>query len=290
MSLRYRSFAKVNLHLQVVGRRRDGYHELRTVFQTIDLHDLLTVSDGQEGVELTVSGMELPADSSNLAFRAAAGYLERWAPGQSVHLHLEKRVPMGGGLGGGSSNAATVLLALRERFGVPATIAELWPVARALGADVPYFLVGGTALGIGRGDEVIALPELPEEELWVAVPPVSIATAAVFAVLPEIEPMPLAPEILALAAGVPSSLARLHGWNDLEPVVFSTYPEVAEVVTALLRRGAPWVRLSGSGACLFTPVWGELASAEIANELPPGTKLWQTRMLGRRAIAELRNV
>lgn len=290
MRSRYRSFAKLNLHLQVVGRRRDGYHELRTLFQTIDLHDLLTVEPAARGVELTTAGLELPVASANLASRAAAAYFERWPAGAGVRLHLEKRIPVGGGLGGGSSNAATVLLALRERFGVPAAMAELWPVARALGADVPYFLVGGSALGFGRGDEVVAIPDLAAQELHVAVPPVAVSTAAVFAALPESPEAPLAASLLALAAGwSPPSLDGLELWNDLQPTVLATVPEVDAVYTALLRSGAVGVRLSGSGGCLFARLPAG-AQAEIAQRLPAGTGLLATRTLGRQEVAARRTV
>lgn len=290
MRTRYRSFAKLNLHLQVVGRRRDRYHELRTLFQTIDLHDLITVESAARGVELTTAGRELTAGSDNLASRAAAAYFEHWPAGTGVRLHLEKRIPVGGGLGGGSSNAATVLLALRERFGAPATIAELWPVARELGADVPYFLVGGTALGFGRGDEVVAIADLPEQDLHVAVPAVAVSTAAVFAALPESAGAPLASSLLALAAGwSPPSLAGLELWNDLQPTVLATVPEVNAVYTALLRSGAVEVRLSGSGGCLFAQLPAG-PQAEIAQRLPTGTGLLATRTLGRPEVAARRTV
>ena len=155
----YRSYAKINLHLQVVGRRADGYHELRTLFQTIDLHDTVGVELGGEGVRLEVRRGDVPSDEGNLAVRAALAYVQRWAPHQGVRLWLDKRIPVGGGLGGGSSNAATVLLALQDLLGDPAPVGELWSLARELGADVPYFLLGGTALGVGRGDEVFPVRE-----------------------------------------------------------------------------------------------------------------------------------
>jgi 4-diphosphocytidyl-2-C-methyl-D-erythritol kinase len=286
----YRSFAKVNLHLQVVGRRGDGYHELRTVFQTIELHDLLTVSSARSGIEFTVAGADVPAGPANLAYRAAASYLERWAPSASVRLHLQKRVPVGGGLGGGSGNAATVLLALRERFSAPASVLDLWPLARALGADVPYFLAGGTALGVGRGDEIVPLPELPESELWIAVPAVSVSTASIFSALVEKQAAPLAPEILALAAGSSRTVATLEGFNDLQSVVLAAYPQVADLYSALLRLGAPWVRLSGSGGCLFSPPWQGRPPAELARELPRGTKFLQTRTLNRESVEAQRRI
>ena len=285
MSRRYRSFAKINWHLQVVGRRRDGYHELRTIFQTVALSDDLTIAERAEpGVELAVAGLPLAADASNLAHRAAAQFLEQWAPSAGVLLHLDKRVPIGGGLGGGSSNAATVLLALRERFGVPERVSDLWPIARSLGADVPFFLVGGTALGVGRGDEVVVLPDLPAQDLWIIMPPVSIATATVFRELREIEPLPLAPQWLALAAGTGGDSVP-EGHNDLELAVFARYPAVAEAHASLLRCGAPWARLSGSGACLFAPAWQGAAEPDLVRQLPVGSRVWCVRTLGRAEVS-----
>ncbi len=217
----FRSFAKVNLHLEVVGRREDGYHELRTLFQTIDLADELEVERGGRGVALEVVGAELPAGPGNLAWRAAAAFLARWAEaGEGVRLRLTKRIPAGGGLGGGSANAATVLLALCAVWNLRPAYAELWREARELGADVPFFLVGGTALGFGRGDEIVPLPDPagPALELWLAMPPFAVPTRAVFGALEGLRRRQ--PSALLLAAEIGAAPPRERGWvgdNDLEP-------------------------------------------------------------------------
>jgi 4-diphosphocytidyl-2-C-methyl-D-erythritol kinase len=288
----YRSFAKLNLHLQVVGRRADGYHELRTLFQTIELHDELTVEPAAAGgVQLAVEGADLPVDGRNLAWRAAAGFLERWAPGTGVRLGLRKRVPVGGGLGGGSSNAATVLVALQETLGGPAPPEEMRRLAAELGADVPYFLVGGTALGLGRGDEVQPLPELPAADVWLAVPAVEVSTAAVFAALGPVTPRPLDPAIAALAAGrVPSRWTEIPPGNDLQDAVFAGFPAVARVYNALVGAGAETVRLSGSGATLFAAFPDPEAAREAARGLPPGCRFERTRFLSRSSLAAARRV
>jgi len=289
MSRVYRSFAKVNLHLQVVGRRADGYHELRTLFQTIALHDVLEVELGGEGVRLAVEGAELPGDERNLAHRAAARFLERWAPEQGVELGLRKRLPVGGGLGGGSSNAATVLLALRELVGRPQRVADLWPLARELGADVPFFLVGGTALGFGRGDEVVPIPDLPEREIWLALPPVAVPTAEIFAALPAPMSAALAAPILALAGGEPPPREwEAAAQNDLQELVLGRFTVIREVYTRLRAGGARGVRLSGSGSSLLA--WFEdAARAEaVARTLPEGTRLERTRTVNRASVAALR--
>ena len=152
MTVICQSYAKINLHLQVLGLRDDGYHELETIFQTIDLADEIALQRTDPGVRLQVVEGDAPSGERNLAYRAATEYLKRWAPDQGVHISLKKRIPVGGGLGGGSSNAATVLRALRTMVQADVDLDELEELAADLGADVPFFLSGGTAVGVGRGD------------------------------------------------------------------------------------------------------------------------------------------
>ena len=291
MPVTFRSFAKVNLHLQVVGRRPDGFHELRTLFQTIDLHDRLSVELVPElagRVELEITGAPtLSPGADNLARRAAEAYLAAYPQEAGVRLGLEKRIPMGGGLGGGSSNAACVLLALRELTGVPERRIDLWPLARALGADVPYFLCAGTALGVGRGDEIVPLPELPASDLWLVLPPFGLSTAAVFAALgasPAAFERPLAPSILALAAGdPPASLAALEARNDLEPAALAVSPALAALCdTFRATSGVQWLRMTGSGATLIAGIEAQAESA-IARRLPEGVGLRRVRTLSRQS-------
>jgi 4-diphosphocytidyl-2-C-methyl-D-erythritol kinase len=286
------SYAKVNLHLQVVGKRGDGYHELRTVFQTVDLADELTVEldagAAGAGVRLRVEGADLSAGPDNLAHRAAARFLARWAPGHGVALTLRKRIPMGAGLGGGSSNAAAVLRGLQRALGEPARGDELWLLARELGADVPYFLLGGTALGMGRGDEVLPLPDLPPRRLWLVLPPIHVATAALFGDLAELTPRPFDPRIM-----LPVQRGEL-GWetfayaaNDLEAAVFRRWPELAALHAALVTAGLV-ARLSGSGAAFWAMEAGEsTGGAEGTGErlrslrLPQGTRIERVRTVSR---------
>jgi 4-diphosphocytidyl-2-C-methyl-D-erythritol kinase len=280
-----RSPAKVNLHLQVIGRRPDGFHELRTVFQTVDLADEVALELGGRGVRLEVEGADLDAGPDNLAHRAATRFLGRWAPHQGVAITLRKRIPMGAGLGGGSSNAASVLLGLQRLLGEPAPHPDLWLLARELGADVPYFLVGGTALGVGRGDEVIPLPELPERELFLVLPPVHVATAEVFAELGELTGKPFEPRIMALVQrGKLGWGAFVHATNDFEAAVFRRWPELA-AVHAALQGTATVARLSGSGAALWAmsdePDAGERLSGL---RLPVGVRLERVRTVSRAAL------
>jgi 4-diphosphocytidyl-2-C-methyl-D-erythritol kinase len=289
------SYAKINLHLQVVGKRNDGYHELRTVFQTVDLADELTVelgdarASGEQRVRLTVEGADLSAGPDNLAHRAAAGFLERWAPDQGVTLTLRKRIPMGAGLGGGSSNAAAVLRALQRAFGEPAPPAELWLLARELGADVPYFLVGGTALGTGRGDEILPLPDLPERELWLVLPPIHVSTAALFGDLGQLTARSFDPRImLPVQRSELGWKAFAHAVNDLEAAVFRRWPELAALHADLVSAGLV-ARLSGSGAAFWAMEAGEGSGGEGTGErlhglrLPEGTRIERVRTVSRAA-------
>ncbi len=283
-SVELRCCAKVNLHLQVVGRRADGYHELRTIFQTIDLADELEVELRGEAVRLVVEGGDaLGAGPENLAHRAASAFLARWAPGQGVELALRKRIPMGAGLGGGSSDAAGVLVALQHLLGHPAPAPELWELARELGADVPYFLVGGTALGMGRGDEVLPLPELPARELLLVLPGIHVPTRELFAEVGELTARPFDPRILALVQR--SDLgwgAFVHAANDFEAAVFRRWPELAALHADLGATGAV-VRLSGSGSAFWI--------LEAAHPpLPGGVELPGTRRPVGTRIERVRTV
>ncbi len=282
MSPLYRSFAKINLHLQVVGRRADGFHELRTLYQTVSDHDLLRVELTSGEISLSIAEGSVEAGEGNLALKAARAYLEHWKPGAGVRLELFKRLPIGAGLGGGSSNAATVLVALTDLTGIPEDRGELWRIARAIGADVPYFLVGGTALGVGRGDEIIALPELSQASLWIVTPPISISTGSVFAALGPHYDSEVAAELLALAGGLQvPRVSAFRGRNDLEPVVFERYPMVASVYNALLEAGAESVGLSGSGSSVFARFAEQKPPSSWVERLPAGSRVVQTTTLSR---------
>lgn len=283
--LRCRSYAKLNLHLQVVGARPDGYHELQTLFQTIELHDTLTLRLRPEGtgrVSIVVEGGGVPADERNLAARAGRAYLNRWSPQWDLHIDLEKRIPVGGGLGGGSSNAATVLWALQEQLGSPASPEDLEAVARELGADVPFFLYGGTAWATGRGDVIKPLGDLDEQEVWLITPPVEVPTAEVFGRLGELTVQPAPSSIVRLVqGGAGGRVDRLEGWNDLEPIALQHYPVLRDVRTALLAVGAAPVRLSGSGATLFAFFRSPMSVEALSGRLPVGCRVARSRTLSR---------
>ena len=234
--------AKINRSLQVMGVRPDGYHELRTVFQSITLHDTLTVRVTRGPFRLTCSDPACPADERNLVWRAAA---ELWAASagrgrlRNVSVHLAKRIPMQAGLGGGSSDAAAALRALSTIWRTdPAAVAD---VARSLGADVPYFLEGGTVLGLDRGDLLFPLADLPPAWVVLVLPGFGVSTKDAFGWWDQ-----------ARAGKKGSGLGRGSGLaNDLEALVAKRHPEVARFVRALERLGASQAAMSGSGSAVF---------------------------------------
>jgi 4-diphosphocytidyl-2-C-methyl-D-erythritol kinase len=257
-ALRVRSHAKVNLGLEVLGPREDGYHELRTVFQTLELHDDLVLTPAADGVTAACEHPGVPTDARNLAVRAAELLREYAGVRQGVHIAITKRIPVAGGMGGGSSNAAATLMALDRLWGTGLGRDGLHPLARRLGADVPFFLLGGTALGLARGDEVYPLFRQVEGEAVVADPGLSVSTAAVFARCDAtLTPRENGTTIFRF---ISSHLERRSDTfrflrNDLEAPAFEEVRELASRVGPirgiLVREGALLTSLSGSGSSYF---------------------------------------
>ena len=258
------AYAKINLTLDVLGRRTDGYHELATVMQTIDLHDTicLTATDDNR-VHMICTAPELSNDE-NLAARAVSLVRERLASTQGVKIELCKRIPMAAGLGGGSSDAAAVLLALQQWWQLQLSPSDLLNMAASLGSDVPFFLTGGLALCEGRGERVTPLaPYWPPSMRWLLLlkPAISVSTRAVFHNLPAsdyTDGTHTRVVSTALNAGQIPNVDYLH--NGLERGVLERYPEIAAAREDLLKAGARFVGLSGSGPTLFAP-FAELACA-----------------------------
>jgi len=256
------AYAKINLTLDVLGRRADGYHELATVMQTIDLCDTicLTTTD-DDRVQMICTTPSL-SNEENLAARAATLLRQRLALTQGVRIELHKRIPVAAGLGGGSSDAAAILLALHQWWRLPLSPVDLLDMATSLGSDVPFFLTGGLALCEGRGERVSRLSShWPTAMRWLLLlkPAISIATAVVFRSLPVSDYTDGNYSRTVSSAFNAGSMPRaedLH--NSLERSVLEHYPEVAQAKEDLLRAGASLVRLSGSGPTLFAP-FAELA-------------------------------
>lgn len=243
------SFAKVNLHLEVVGRRADGFHELRTIFQTVSLADRIEIGVGSRRGGLVVEGPAsagVPADERNLVVQAAEAFRARFG-GPSPRIRLHKVIPAGGGLGGGSSNAATVLSMLRQVVGAPERVEDLMPLACDLGSDVAYFLVGGTAFAGGRGERITALPELPRRRLYLLIPPAGNPTSEVFGRLAA-PPVEGPSSRLVIPPGVSWPELIADGRNELEAAACEVLPALSEIHQRARRAGARQVRLSGSGS------------------------------------------
>lgn len=255
-----RAYAKINLTLDVLGRRADGYHELTTVMQEIDLYDTLCLTNSNDSqVKLTCSVTEL-SGPANLASRAAEMVRQRFGLEQGVSIELLKRIPMAAGLGGGSSDAAAVLLALQHWWHLPTNGekgSSIQEMAGALGSDVPFFLTGGLALCEGRGELVQPLAaHLPPSMRWLLLlkPAISISTATVFRNLSASDYTDGSHSravAAALVEGRNPNPQDLH--NGLERGVLEHYPEVAQAREAMVQAGAAFVRLSGSGPTLFAP-------------------------------------
>lgn len=250
--------AKINLHLQVLGLRPDGYHELRTLFQSIDLADELYASSMVNGVlELRVEpeGAVTGADD-NMVLRAATALRERAGVAAGAKLELHKRIPVAGGLGGGSADAAATLILLDELWDLNLGAADLVDLAADLGSDVPFFLHGGLAMGVGRGEEVSPLPDLQSFDLVVVTPQLRVPTAEVFDRLtPQLTSSGLDATVYAFTTGRPGDHRIDPPWgdffNELESVVVEGWPEVGRVVDALRATDPLHAAVTGSGASAF---------------------------------------
>jgi 4-diphosphocytidyl-2-C-methyl-D-erythritol kinase len=249
--MRVQAFAKLNLFLRILGRRGDGFHELETVFQSIDLADEL--SFGLAGDLRMTGGCDAaPPGPDNLVMRAAAALREAAGGAAGASIHLDKQIPVGAGLGGGSSDAAATLVALHRLWELNLSGERLAELAAALGSDVPFFLHGGTMLGGGRGEILEPIPQ-PSSLTFVLVrPSFPVATARAYA---HYRPAPPGAPLLeafrrAFATADPECLAPLLR-NDLEAGVFGEWPELAALREELLAAGALGARMTGSGSVLF---------------------------------------
>lgn len=248
-----RAHAKINLDLRVLGPRPDGYHELRTVFQSIALHDVIECVPraGALAIECTTAGV--PLDASNLVWRAADALwraLRRPPPVRDVLIRLQKNIPLQAGLGGGSADAAAALIGLARLWKTPVRPSQLTDVAATLGADVPFFLSGGTALGLGRGDEVYPLADLARHWIVLLVPGFGVSTADAYNWYDGERDLSRGPREPQHVPGPwPSRAAQMI--NDLEAPIARHHPEIDQMRTALRRAGALAAAMSGSGSAVF---------------------------------------
>lgn len=280
------AFAKINLDLRVLGTRQDGFHDLKTIFQSLALFDNVTVTIRRGPLALTCDEPDIPADRRNLAWKAAA-LLHHVATGKTsaprdVLIELRKRVPAQAGLGGGSANAAMTLLALNALWKLDLDLASLSRIAARLGADVPYFLVGGTAMGLGRGDDIYPLTDMPPVHVVVLRPGFGVATADAYRWFDEEVRRPLKEPIARrIPPGWPAWSATLR--NDLEIAVVKHHPAISRIRQSLIDAGAAFAAMSGSGSAVFGLFERGEAARRTAKDLArPGWLSLHTRTLARR--------
>jgi 4-diphosphocytidyl-2-C-methyl-D-erythritol kinase len=229
--------AKINLDLRVNGVRADGFHELRTVFQSLALHDTLWLSSRPGPFRITCAAPGVPVDSSNLVWQAAEALWRALGKGgrlRDVAVRLDKRVPAEAGLGGGSADAAATLKGLARLWAVRMSTVQLANIAAGLGSDVPFFLTGGAALGVGRGDEITPLPDRARESAVLVIPAFGVSSLDAYA---------------WYDAAPPPASSR--GNNDLEPVVTARHPEIGLIRRALEDAGARSAAMTGSGSTVY---------------------------------------
>jgi 4-diphosphocytidyl-2-C-methyl-D-erythritol kinase len=292
MSIAVHSFAKINLGLKIGPARPDGFHELRTIYQTIALHDVVRVEvQSGSGIEIRCNDPRVPLDESNTCYQAAERVLKAAKASAKVIVQIEKRLPVQGGMGAGSSNAVAIMLGLERALETKISAGDKLRIAAAIGSDVPLFLIGGTVLGIGRGEEVYPLQDLPSMHLVLVTPPIGVSTPQAFAQWDDLVAREaeltgagatgtinkfsqavyawLSESVFSRAvsasepaSGVPAmggdraetpllDLVRAGIENDFERVVFPEYPDLREVKRVLEREGARYASLSGSGSTVY---------------------------------------
>lgn len=267
---RFRSFAKINLGLEVVGRLPGGYHELKTIFATVSLHDIVEIEETTRGISVRCDHRGVPDDETNIAWRAAALMQKIAGRKRGVRITLHKHIAPGGGLGGGSSNAATVLRALDLMWGLDLPKSRLVEAAKSLGADVPYFLVGGPALGRGRGDEIQPLDFALKHRVLLVQGGGGVSTAAVFQKFAERGGAQARSRIDRFLNGR-AKLSSLR--NDLEAAALGVSPALADLGRRIRgagrKAGAEMALMSGSGSSfflLFGTAEGRAVAARLLRE------------------------
>lgn len=271
MTLTRPSPCKVNLLLNILGRREDGFHELETVMQPVNLCDELAFERTAYGLTLTCSEPTLPADAGNLVHRAAAAFLERSGITDGVSIHLEKKIPMAAGLGGGSGNAGTTLLALNDLFEHPLSAETLLEIAAQLGSDIPFFLQSNPAVAVGRGEKVTSLPAFRALQgcaLLLVHPGFGIATAWAYKELARFPAAFLgqpgrAAKLISLLEADDLPKASREFYNSLEAPALDKYPWLSVLQDFLRENGSAAVLMSGSGSTTFAMAHDLQAAQEL---------------------------
>lgn len=251
----YNAPAKINIGLDVLGRRDDGYHDLKMIMQTIDLEDILTftIKEGGREITMTCTDSSLSVDDTNLVMRAARHMADEFGIKSSIEIHLEKNIPIAAGMAGGSTDAATTFIAMNDIFGLGLSKAELMERAVNLGADIPYCILRGTALSEGIGDILTPLPEYKDVTILIVKPPINVSTAFVYGNL-KIDSQTNHPDIdnimNYMAQMNHSAVGSLLG-NVLEDVTVKEYPVIDDIKGCMIKNGSLGALMSGSGPTVF---------------------------------------
>lgn len=265
--MRLKARAKINLGLDVVRKREDGYHEVRMIMQTISLHDKITLRKAQKGIHVRTNLKYLPVDGDNLVYKAAKLLMDEFQTEQGIEIDLKKYIPVAAGMAGGSSDAAAVLVGVNRMFGLGLTRKELMERGVKIGADVPYCIMRGTALAEGIGEKLTALPPLPDCHILIAKPKIYVSTKFVYQNLRANE-LSVHPDIdgqaEALKNGDLQKLAQKMG-NVLQTVTEPEYPVIRTIKETMLEKGALNAMMSGSGPTVFG-LYEKQEEAEAAKE------------------------
>lgn len=278
-SLTRKAYAKINLALDVIRRREDGYHEVRMIMQTVDLYDVLTfIKTSSPGITVVTDKEGLPGDESNLIYKAARLIMENYPVHQGVRIELEKRIPMAAGMAGGSTDAAAVFHGLNELFGLGMSENEMCALGVKIGADVPYCIQGGTALSEGIGEVLTKLEDAPPCYVLIAKPDIDVSTKYVYENL-RVDKLDRHPDIDGMRAAIgEGDLHKMTGYmeNVLETVTAAAYPVIGEIKDFMKDRGALNALMSGSGPTVFgifereeeaRKAYAELKEAFLADQI-----------------------
>lgn len=282
--LKIKAYAKINLTLDVLGKRADGYHELQTIMQTIDLADIITLRELNQGIKIVSSSLQIPTDEKNLAYQAAQLIKSRAGIEKGIEIRIEKNIPVMAGLAGGSTDAAATLVGLNNLWELDFSEAELWEMAARLGSDVAFCLNGGTCLAEGRGE--ILKPLNPPPPLWLVLvkPQIGVSTAQVYRSL-SLDRIGRRPSqsamIKALEDGDPRKIAE-NLVNVLETVTLEMHPSLAVIKEEMMSLGALGALMSGSGPSIFALTSAAEAAQAIAEKMEKSLKeVFVTTTLGR---------
>lgn len=266
MVLNYKAMAKVNLGLDVLRRREDGYHEVKMIMQTVNLYDRITISDTDSGkIEVTTNLSFLPNDENNLVYKAAKLLMDEFSINKGVKIDLNKYIPVAAGMAGGSSDAAAVLYGVNKLFGLKLSLNELMERGVKIGADVPYCLMRGTALSEGIGEKLTELPPAPDCKILICKPPINVSTKFVYENL-HANSLTYHPDIDGMVEAIKNNdlygVAERMG-NVLETVTVKEYPIIEEIKTFMKDNGALNSIMSGSGPTVFG-LYDDVEKAEEA--------------------------